>query len=205
MNPPKFDACLSDVRRWAAGKDRVESAIAYGSVARGTAEDDSDLDLLLVAPRRSHEPLARELFLLAARHDVSVSPYLVDPADIASLDRQFVESVARDGVAVKGRVLDPTIRTLDLRPHYLVTLRLDHLSQRKKVAVSRELYGFRTERRYKRRRYETRRPGILDRVGGRKLGRGTVLVPAAAWPEVEAALRRHDAKRWAFTVWVQSP
>jgi hypothetical protein len=45
----------------------------------------------------------------------------------------------------------------------------------------------------------------VDRVGARKLGRGTVLVPAAAWPDVEAMIRRYDAKRWAFTVWVQAP
>ena len=205
MNPPKFGACVEDVRRWAAGRDRVETVIAYGSVARGTAGDESDLDLLIVAPRRRHEALARELFLLAARHDVTVSPYLVDRTEIPSLDRQFVESVARDGVALKGHGLDPTIRTLDLRPHYLVTLRLDHLPQRKKVQLSRELYGYRTARRYKRRRYESHRQGLVDRVGARKLGRGTVLVPAAAWPDVEAMIRRYDAKRWAFTVWVQAP
>ena len=205
MNPPKFAACLEDVRAWAAGRKDVAGAIAYGSVARGTAGEESDLDLLVLAPRGRHEALARELFRLGARHDVTVSPYLVDRGELAGLDPQFVESVTRDGIALKGPPLDPTVGRLGLRPHVLVTLYLDHLPQRTKVALSRELYGYRSSRRYKRARYESRSEGLLDRVGGRKLGRGTVLVPAKAWPDLDALIRRHKGKRWAFTVWVQRP
>ena len=51
MNPPKFAACIEDMRTWAAGQSDVEAAIAYGSVARGTAGEESDLDLLLLAPK----------------------------------------------------------------------------------------------------------------------------------------------------------
>ncbi|HLE46222.1 MAG TPA: nucleotidyltransferase domain-containing protein [Thermoplasmata archaeon] len=203
MNPPRFAACLEDVRAWAARHDDVEAAIAYGSVARGTAGEDSDLDLVVLAPKDRHEALARELFLLGARHDVTISPYLVEPRELANLDPQFVESVTRDGVALKGRPLDPTVRTLELQPYTLVTLYLDHLPQKAKVALSREMYGYRSARRYKRARYESRRVGLLDRVGGRKLGRGTVLVPAKAWPDLDALVRRHRGKRSAFTVWVQ--
>ena len=205
MNPPKFAACLEDVRAWAAGRKDVAGAIAYGSVARGTATEESDLDFLVLAQRDRHEALARELFLLGARRDVTISPYLVDRRELADLDPQFVESVTRDGIALKGPPLDPTVGRLDLRPHVLVTLYLDHLPQRMKVALSRELYGYRSARRYKRARYESRREGLLDRVGGRKLGRGTVLVPAGAWPDVDALIRRFKGKRWAFTVWMQRP
>ncbi len=203
MNPPKFTACLEDVRTWAAGRDGVQAVVAYGSVARGTAEEESDLDLLVLAPKARHEALARQLFLLGARHDVTISPYLVARGELADLDPQFVESVTRDGIPLKGPPLEPTVRELDLQPHTLVTLYLDHLPQKTKVALSRELYGYRSARRYKRARYESRREGLLDRVGGRKLGRGTVLVPAKAWPDLEALIRRHRGKRWAFTVWVQ--
>jgi len=203
MNPSKFASCLEDVQAWAAGRESVEAVVAYGSVARGTAGEESDLDLLILAPRGRHEALARDLFLLGARHNVTIGPYLVDPGDLEDLDPQFVESVTRDGIPLKGPPLDPTVRKLDLRPYTLVTLYLDHLPQKTKVALSRELYGYRSARRYKRVRYESRSEGLLDRVGGRKLGRGTVLVPAKAWPDLDALIRRHKGKRWAFTVWVQ--
>ena len=191
MNPPKFAACLEDLRRWAAKLKRGERAVVYGSVAKGVAGGESDLDVFLVAPR--------------ARHDVTISPFLVEPSGLAGLDRQFLESVARDGVALRGSPLDPTVGMLGLRPHYLVTLYLDHLAQRTKVKLARELYGYRTSRRYKKAKYVTAREGLLNRVGGRKLGRGTMLVPAKAWPDLEALIRKYRGKRWAFTVWVQAP
>ena len=203
MNPPKFAACIEDMRTWAAGQSDVEAAIAYGSVARGTAGEESDLDLLLLAPKARHEALAHELFLLGARHDVTISPYLVERGSLGDLDPQFVESVTRDAIPLKGPPLEPTVRQLDLRPYTLVTLYLDHLPQKAKVALSRELYGYRSARRYKRATYESRHEGLLGRVGGKKLGRGTVLVPAKAWPDVDALLRRRRGKRWAFTVWIQ--
>ena len=205
MNPLKFAACLEDLRPWAAKLKRGERAVVYGSVAKGVAGGESDLDVFLVAPRARHDALARELFLLGARHDVTISPFLVERSGLAGLDRQFLESLARDGVALKGPPLGPTVGMLNLRPHYLVTLYLDHLAQRTKVKLARELYGYRTSRRYKKARYVTAREGFLSRVGGRKLGRGTVLVPAKAWPDLEALIRKYRGKRWAFTVWVQAP
>ncbi|TLZ60613.1 MAG: nucleotidyltransferase domain-containing protein, partial [Methanobacteriota archaeon] len=85
MNPPKFAACIEDIRTWAAGQSDVKTAIAYGSVARGTAGEESDLDLLL-APKARHDALAHELFLLGARHDVTISPYLVERGSLGDLD-----------------------------------------------------------------------------------------------------------------------
>src|SRR3990170_1562479 len=149
MNPQKFAACLADLHEWAGRLRRTERLIVYGSVARDTAAEESDLDVLIVCRRDRHEALAHELFLLGARHDVTISPFLIAIRELGSLDRQLVESVARDGVTLKGPPVDPTLGSLDLRPHYLVTLYLDHLSQKTKVGLSRELYGYRSSRRYK--------------------------------------------------------
>ena len=205
MNPPKFKECLDEIELWVAGHRDIEMAVVYGSVARGTAVDESDLDILLVTPTKPHDSLAREIHLIGDRHDVAVALYIVKRGEIGGLDPQFVESVAKDGIALKGGTLDPTLSALDLRPHYLVTLYLDHLPQKKKVRLSRELYGYRSSRRYGRKTYESASEGLIDRVKGRKLGRGTMLVPAKAWPELDALIRRYKGKRWAFTVWVQNP
>ncbi|MGQ0796643.1 MAG: nucleotidyltransferase family protein [Methanobacteriota archaeon] len=204
MNPPKFEDCLRDVRRYLAERREVKSALLYGSVALGTAGPDSDLDLLIVAPRDFHEELARDLFRVGAPHDVTISPYLVERAELDTLDPQFLESVTRDGVPIKGRALDPSVRQLRVEPYQLVTLQLDRLHHGKKVALSRDLYGYESVRRYKRKTYRSRKEGLVEKVGGRKLGRGTFLIPARAWPQLEALLRKRGAKRWAFTVWVQA-
>jgi len=204
MNPPKFEDCLQEVRRYLGKRREAASALVYGSVALGTAGPDSDLDLLIVAPRAVHEELARDLFRIGARHDVTVSPYLVERAELGSLDPQFLGSLARDGIAIKGTDLDPSLRQLRLEPYQLVTLQLARLRHEEKVALSRELYGYESVRNYKRKTYRSRKEGFVEKVGGRKLGRGTFLIPARAWPQLEALLQKRRAKRWAFTVWVQS-
>ena len=204
MNPAKFDACLQEVRRYLENRQVVKSAVAYGSVALGTARDDSDLDLLIVASRDCHEETAHELYGIGARHDVTVSPYLVERSELETLDPQFLESVIRDGIVLKGRPLELSLRQLRLEPYQLVTLKLDGLSQSEKVRLSRDLYGYSSERKYKRKRYRSRKRGLVEDVGGRKLGRGTFLIPSRAWPDLEALLRNRRGKRWAFTVWLQS-
>ena len=205
MNPPKFKECLDELERWAAGRRDIEMAVIYGSVARDTAVDESDLDILLVARAKHQRLLAREIHVIGDRHDVAVSLYIVERGEMGGLNPQFIESLAKDGIALKGDPLDPTVSALDLRPHYLVTLYLDHLPQKKKVRLSRELYGYRSSRRYGRKKYESVSEGLIDRVKGRKLGRGTLLVPARAWPELDVLIKRYKGKRWAFTVWVQNP
>lgn len=204
MNPPKFAECLEDVRAYLGQRREATSALVYGSVAVGTAGPESDLDLLVLASADAHEELARDLFRIGARHGVSISPYLVDRSELARLDPQFLESLARDGIPLKGKALDLSLRQIRAEPYQLVTLHLDHLRQGAKVSLSRELYGYESVRKYKGKVYRSRTEGLVQREGGRKLGRGTFLIPSRAWPVLETVLRKRGAKRWAFTVWVQS-
>ena len=203
MNPPKFQACIEEIGDYLSGRDEVEKAVIYGSAALGTAGENSDLDLLIITPKARHDPIAQRLFDIGARHSITVSPYMLAAGEIPDMDKQFLESIARDGIVLKGEPLDPTLSALDLRAQYLVTLYLDHLPQEAKVRLSRELYGYRSARRYKKKLYESRTEGFVDRVGGRRLARGTLMVPAKAWPDLDLLIRKHRAKRWAFAVWVQ--
>ena len=203
MNPVKFENCLREARRYLEDRRDVRSALVYGSVAVGTAGPESDLDLLIIAPEDSHEELARDLYRIGARYDVTVSPYLVERTELEGLDPQFLESVVRDAIVLKGKPLEPSLRVLRLEPYQLVTLQLDRLDQRGKMRLSRDLYGYRSERKYKRKTYRSRKKGFLERLGGRKLGRGTFLIPARHWPELEALLQNRGGKRSTFTVWLQ--
>src|SRR5467141_2567993 len=144
VNPTKFENCLRETVLYLEDRRDVKSVLLYGSVAVGTAGPESDLDLLIVSPRDSHEELALELYRIGARYDVTVSPYLVEPTELESLDPQFLESVLRDGVVLKGKPLEPSLRALQLEPYQLVTLQLGRLSQREKVGLSRDLYGYRS-------------------------------------------------------------
>jgi len=61
VNPTKFENCLRETVLYLEDRRDVKSVLLYGSVAVGTAGPESDLDLLIVSPRDSHEELALEL------------------------------------------------------------------------------------------------------------------------------------------------
>lgn len=58
MQPAPFTTeALERAKAWAEGDDRVDAVLVYGSVATGSADDFSDLDLLLVAREGAREGL----------------------------------------------------------------------------------------------------------------------------------------------------
>ena len=204
LKSSKFESCLESIRPYLSGQKDVKSAVLYGSVARGQARADSDLDILIIAPRNFHEELAHDLFRIGAKYDVNVSPYIIDQTELDLTDPQFLETVVRDGVVLKGEPINPTLRQIKLEPFRVVSYRLEGLSQSDKVSLSRELYGYQSSRAYKGRIYRSYTKGFIEKAGGWKLGRGSLLVPEKAWAKLEKTFDKRKAKRWSFTVWVQS-
>ena len=47
MNPENIDRAVDALRHLLQGERAVQSAVLYGSVARGTARSDSDIDILV--------------------------------------------------------------------------------------------------------------------------------------------------------------
>jgi predicted nucleotidyltransferase len=58
----------------------AEKVVLFGSVARGTARPDSDLDLLVVADCATHRAVLRELHQALAELAIPVDLHLVAPA-----------------------------------------------------------------------------------------------------------------------------
>src|SRR5436190_866201 len=48
VNPPKIDRAIDALRKRLAREPQVQSAVIYGSCARGTAREESDVDVLLL-------------------------------------------------------------------------------------------------------------------------------------------------------------
>ena len=87
----------------------------------------------------------------------------------------------------------------------LVALDLRDLDHRDKVRLERELFGYVTRKKLKRKEYVRKGPGMLSECRARKIGRGTLVVPEHAIPELDRFLRSHRAKRILVPVWVQRP
>ena len=205
MNPPKIERAVEALRELLTRERRVRSAILYGSCARGTAREDSDIDILILVPDGPVDRLRDSIHDIESAFDVTVSPIVLRPDEVDRLDRQFLDSVLREGIPLAGRPPRVSLQDLQLRPIRVVSFDLSHLPPSEKMRLYRLLDGYHTVKRRGRKRYERSVDGFLKEVGGRRVGRGAVVVPEAALPRLEEILSRIKAKRWTIAAWAQVP
>ncbi|HTD81475.1 MAG TPA: nucleotidyltransferase domain-containing protein [Thermoplasmata archaeon] len=205
MNPENIDRAVEALRHLLQGERDVQSAVLYCSVARGTAGSDSDIDILILVPSGPIVRLREAIHDIESTFDVNISPILLRPDDVHRLDRQFLDSVLREGMPLAGRPLRVTLDDLRLRPIRVVSFDLSHLDPPEKMRLSRQLDGYATVRRRGRKRYERKVDGFLKDVGGWRVGRGAVVVPEAALSKLEEILSNAKAKRWTIAAWAQAP
>jgi len=205
MNPPKIERAVAALRELLIRDGRVRSAILYGSCARGTAREDSDIDVLILVSDGAVDRLRDSIHDIESAFDVTVSPIVLRSDDVDRLDRQFLDSVLREGIPLAGRPPRVSLQDLQLRPIRVVSFDLSHLPPSEKMRLYRLLDGYHTVKRRGRKRYERRVDGFLKEVGGRRVGRGAVVVPEAALPRLEEILSKMKAKRWTIAAWAQVP
>lgn len=87
-------ATLSTVRAILAANPNVESAIVYGSRAKGNYKNGSDIDLTLIGPDLDYGALAA----LSGALDDSDIPYLVDLSILSQIKNpSLVDHIQRVG------------------------------------------------------------------------------------------------------------
>lgn len=198
---PAVDAIRADLSRIPG----VRHVVLFGSVARGRGTPRSDIDLLVDCSSRSRTRVNRALFAIHDRYGIWPSPVFVSYDDLSGSDRQFLESVLRDGTALIGSLPPLTVKDLKLQPMRLVSYWADHLSPTRRARLLRELDGYSTRKRVGRRVYESRGVGFLGRCGGWRTGRGSMAVPERDWPDLDELFRRYRVRRTAIAIWAQAP
>jgi len=205
MNPPRHERAIAAAREALRGLKGVRSAVLFGSAARGTAMEDSDIDLFVECTKGAEGRVRHLLYDLASQFDVTISPIFYRPGKYEGTDEQFLESVLRNGRVLRGALPRLTPRELDLQPLRLVSYETRGLDPRRRARLLRALDGYRTRKRVGRRRYEVERAGLLERLGGWRVGRGAIVVPEEAAEALDALLQRYGAKRLMVPIWSQRP
>jgi len=75
----------------------VRSAILFGSTARGSATEDSDIDLFIECNAEREEEVARALYGTEGVFNVRFGPTFFRQKDWRRFDFQFLESIFRQG------------------------------------------------------------------------------------------------------------
>ena len=83
--------------------DRLRRIYLYGSYARGTADEDSDVDVLIALDGEVNSyaeisRIGRAVSEICLRHDVLIATYPVSEAWLAKRKTPLLENVRREGV-----------------------------------------------------------------------------------------------------------
>jgi predicted nucleotidyltransferase len=205
MNPPKFEEAIRAAARELAAVPGVRSVVLFGSAARGSATEESDIDLFIDCGRDPEDAARKVILALDRRFHVEFSVLFYRPEERDAFDKQFLESIVRQGRVLFGSLPPLTPAQLDLQPLRLVSYRTGSLSPRKRARFIREVDGYETRKRVGRKTYVVRKPGFLKEVGGWRVGRGAVVVPEESIEAFDELLRRYGAMRHIIAIWSQRP
>jgi len=147
----------------------VKALVLYGSFARGDFGATSDVDVLIVID----SPKTRSAVLEAlARLDVDrrIQPTVRSEKELASTDTGLVANIFEEGkiIYLREPVDVPVTAILSLKPYCIITFELKGLRQNVKAKFNRVMYE-RSSGKYK-------YGGLLGELGGRRLGRGCMMV-----------------------------
>src|SRR2546422_3027293 len=85
MNPPRFHEAVKAAQELLAKMPAVRSAILFGSTARGSATEDSDIDLFIECNAEREEEVARALYGIEGVFNVRFGPTFFRQKGLASI------------------------------------------------------------------------------------------------------------------------
>lgn len=187
---------------------RIYSVIVFGSVAKGTAEKKSDIDIVVVFDVKGR------VGGLDERNDITKIAHAVEEKygkmfqivfadrEFKGFDTYFVQQLFREGLILFGK--QPTIKAekLELEPYVLICYSLAGLPVSEKMRVRKTLYGWKTAKKYRGKTYVSESEGLLKGAGGRQLNPATILVPFKKAGPLTDALKGFRAKQKLLNVWL---
>ena len=82
---------------------KVKAIILFGSYAKGTNHEDSDIDIAIVTNDLKHgDRIDEEIFLTKLRRNIDyrIEPHLIEVADYDNIETPFVEEIINTGIKV---------------------------------------------------------------------------------------------------------
>ncbi len=183
----------------------IESLIIFGSVARNQAGKESDLDVCIILKNEdSKDNISDKILDLEERYDKNINLVFTD-SSFRGLDRQFIETILREGITIYGKTPDVSIQQLELEPYEIIKFDLSNLDQSKKMKIKRILYGVKTKKKYKGKIYTSEQKGLVEKLGGLRIGIASILIPEKKSWELENMLRENGVSLRKITIWLSNP
>jgi len=175
----------------------VRAVVLFGSVARGEATLDSDIDVATIYTRKN-EALMKKVEKLAPErvHVVHVEiKELLENVPLAG-------ALSGEGLILFGRPITFEAKKLKLRPMVIIAYDTSDLNQNTRNRLNRTLYGGTSTVGRGRKRYVQEYKGLTTQLGITKIGRAVLMVTREKVPAITGALEKHGSRWKEIPVWV---
>lgn len=185
---------LSSLTEEVSSIKEVVAVILFGSIAKGDYDEYSDCDLLVVF--RDRESMWRrwnELFQRVGKLGLLVHLIPKSLDEFTNSEPTFLEEVLKHGKALYSKYpFQPSLVPLNLQRARLLVYNMRRLKQEDKMRLLYRLYGKRG----------ARSMGLVNRLGGLKIGEGCIIVPEENAGAILEVLREHGVEVKSFDVYV---
>lgn len=201
----KTNELIEDIKKSSKNYSEIETAIIFGSVARDQAGKESDLDICIILKNENLKSnISNKILDLEEKYDKNINLVFTNPS-FKNLDRQFIETILREGIVVYGKKPDASIQQLELEPYEIIKFDLSNLDHSKKMKIKRLLYGIKTEKKYKGKIYTNKQKGLVEKLDGLRIGIASILIPEKKSWEIENILRENGVSLRKITIWLSNP
>ena len=148
--------------------------------------------------------ISNKILDLEKKYDKNINLVFTD-SSFKDLDRQFIETLLREGNTVYGKTPDASIQQLELEPYEIIKFDLSNLDQSKKMKIKRLLYGVKTKKKYKGKIYTSEQKGMVEELNGLRIGIASILIPEKKSWKLENILRKNGVSLRKITIWLSNP
>ena len=146
----------------------IVGIVLFGSFSRGDYDDGSDIDLLVVFKDKKYlERGLREMYKITAKTNLFFQAIGLTLDELKN--SPLLETALREGKIYYAKQDVKKLLTPTHKPYALITYTTANLNAKERVIFTQKLEG----RRKGKYRYE----GIINKIGGYKVGRGVVMIP----------------------------
>jgi predicted nucleotidyltransferase len=201
----KTSKLITEIIKISKKHSQIGTVIIFGSVARNQAGKQSDLDICMILKNKTlKNSISNQMLNLEEKYDKNINLIFTN-SSYKNLDRQFIETLIREGIVIYGKKPDVSIKQLKLEPYEIIKYDLSKLNQSKKMKIKRLLYGIKTKKRYKGKIYERKQIGLVEKFGGIRIGIASILIPEKMSWDVEKILRDQGVYLRKITIWLSKP
>jgi predicted nucleotidyltransferase len=201
----KTNGLIDEIKKISKKHSEVETTIVFGSVARDQAGKESDLDICFILKNEKLKNIiSNQMLGLEKKYDKNINVIFTDLI-YRDIDRQFIETLLREGIIIYGKTPDVSIQRLELEPYEIIKFDLSSLDQSEKMKIKRLLYGIKTKKKYKNKIYEREQKGLVEKFGGLRIGIASILIPEKKSWELEDILRENGVALRKITIWLSKP